>query len=212
MFFILSGVEGVFNQGSVSVVSSSSPLTAAFTFTVVFTSWRTVLTRLSRLSALSGLSVIAGLSPFSSLFPVSTSAVLTVATLSALTPLFLSLFPGLLGKEVALDVERGMVSGVLALFSSGFTSEGDLDYGQKPFLSDCEKSLLLGLIHINNLSFSDVDDLVKTFNLSAHDLTDPECPVHDTLSRLDGHKTLAFTEEESKSPGDILAWVDRDVP
>jgi hypothetical protein len=98
-----------------------------------------------------------------------------------------------------------MVSGVFALFSSGFTGEGDLEDGQKPFLPDGKKSLLLGLIHINNLSFSHVDDLVKAFNLSAHDLSHPKCPVHEPLGSLDGHKTLAFTEEESKSPGDILA-------
>lgn len=105
-----------------------------------------------------------------------------------------------------------MVAGVLALVSSGLAGESDLEDGQKPLLADGEESFLLGLIHINNLSFGHVDDLVKAFHFSAHDLGDPERPVHKPLSRLDGHKTLAFTEEESESPGDVFAWVGETVP
>ena len=98
-----------------------------------------------------------------------------------------------------------MISDVLALLSSGFTSKGDLEDGQEAFLADSEESFLLGLIDINNLPFGNVDDLVKAFNLSADDLSDPKRPIHEALSCLDGHKTLAFTKEESESPGDVLS-------
>jgi hypothetical protein len=49
------------------------------------------------------------------------------------------------------------------------------------------------------LPFGDVDDLVKAFHLSAHDLRHPEGAVHQSFCGLDGHKGLAFTEEESES-------------
>ena len=125
--------------------------------------------------------------------------------LPALISLFFSLFPGFFGEEIALDVERGVIAGLFLLFCSGFSGERDFKDGQKSLISDGHKSLLSGLININNLSFGDGDDLVKAFHLSSHDFCDPESPVHESFSSLDCNKTLAFTEEKSESSGDVFA-------
>jgi hypothetical protein len=103
-----------------------------------------------------------------------------------------------------------MISWVFFLISSRFSSKSDLEDGQISLISNSHESFLSGLININNLSLGYVDDLVKAFNLSPDDLCDPECSIHESFSCLNGHKTLAFTEEKSESSGDVFAYV-RDV-
>jgi|JI10StandDraft_1071094.scaffolds.fasta_scaffold168596_3 hypothetical protein len=53
---------------------------------------------------------------------------------------------------------------------------------------------------------------MKTFDLPTKDLCNPESFVHEALCGLDGDEALAFTKEESESPGDILACFREEVP
>lgn len=190
---------------SIVSISSSSPLPS----TLVVTAGGTILTGLSVIrSGLSWFTILSGFSglpPLPTIAPLASSALITITVFSALISLFLSLLPSFFGEIVALDVEGSVIPRVLPLLSSGLAGKCDLEDGQESLLPDGEETLLLGLININNLSFGHVDDLVKALYLSAHDLSDPERPIHKPLSRLDGHKTLAFTEEKSESPGDVFA-------
>lgn len=68
-----------------------------------------------------------------------------------------------------------------------------------------DKSLFTGLPDIDNFSFSHVHDLVKTFNFSAEDLSDPKGFVHEALCSLNSDKILAFTKEESESSRHVLS-------
>jgi hypothetical protein len=98
-----------------------------------------------------------------------------------------------------------VVTRVLLLFGSGLSCEGDLQNSEEAFFANGEESLLFGLIDINNLSLSNVNDLVKALDLSSDDLSDPESFVHQPLCSLNGHEFFPFTKEESESSGYILA-------
>ena len=65
---------------------------------------------------------------------------------------------------------------------------------------------------INNFSLGDIDNLVKTFNLSADHLGNPKGFVHEAFCSFDGYKLFAFTKEESESSWDILSWVIEELP
>ena len=98
-----------------------------------------------------------------------------------------------------------MVAGVLQLFCGRFFGQSDFKDGQEPFFVDGLETFLTRLPDINNFSFGNVDDLVKSLNLAAEHLGDPEGLIHKTLSGFDGDEFLAFTKKESESSGDILA-------
>ena len=99
-----------------------------------------------------------------------------------------------------------MVAGSFLLIGGRLLGKGDFDDGQESFLLDPDESFLLGLKDINNLFFRDGDDLVKAGYFSADDFGDPEGSVDESFGSFDGHEFLVFTEEESESPGDILAY------
>lgn len=139
-------------------------------------------------------------------------APLSVSPLPAFGSLFLSPFPGLLGEEVALDGEGGMIAGVLPLLGSGVSGERDFEDGEESFLADSDESLLSGFIYINNFLFGDVDDLVQSLDLASHYFCDPEGLVHELLSGLDGDEGFALAEEEGECAGDVAAWVGEVVP
>ena len=105
-----------------------------------------------------------------------------------------------------------MIAGVALLRCSGFSGESDFEYGQYSFLSDCDESLLSGLIDINNLFLSDMDDLVQSLHFSPHNLGNPQRAVHESLGSLDGDKGFALSEEESEGSGDVPACISDEVP
>jgi hypothetical protein len=135
------------------------------------------------------------------LTPITTPAVIT--SFPALGSLFLSPLPRLLSQELALDVQRRMIAGVLPLLCSGVPGEGDLDDGQESLLADSDESLLGGLIHINNFLFSHVDDLVQSLHFPPDDLSDPKRLVHQFLRSLDSDEGFALPEEESECARDV---------
>jgi len=173
-----------------SIISSASPALPA-SLLAIFPS-RTILTILPSFSPL--------------------TAPPLIASFSALSSLPLSSLPGFLGEEVALDAERSMIAGVLFLLGSGVPGEGDFEDGQESFLANSDKSLLGGLININNFFFGDVDNLVQSLHLPPHHLSDPERPIHKFLCSLDSHEGFSLAEEEGEGAGDVSTWMRRVLP
>lgn len=175
---LLEGVYGDLDKVLYTIRSIISSSASALTSSVlaVFSS-RTILTILSAFSSLA-------------------STIITL--LPAFGSFFLSSFPRFLGEEVALDVERCMIAGVLSLLSSGIFGEGYFEDGQETLLTNSHQSFFSWLIHINNFLLSYVDDLVQAFHLPSNYLSDPESLVHQLLSGLDGHEGFALSEEESE--------------
>jgi hypothetical protein len=98
-----------------------------------------------------------------------------------------------------------MIAGVLELLGSGVFGQSDFKDSEEAFFMNSDKSLFTGFPDINNFAFGDVDDLVKTFNFSAEDLSNPKGFIHEALCSLDGNEILAFTKEESESSRHVLS-------
>jgi len=179
-------------QSFASISTSSSFLTSIIT---IFSAVRSVISVFSVFSP----SLVASLAFF-------------VISGSVFSSFLFSPFPWFFGEEIAFDIEGSVISWMFFLFGSGFLGECDLYNGEISLLFNSNEPLFLGLIHINNLFFSHVDYLVKSFDFSPHDLCDPECPVHQSLSSLNGHEIFPFSEEESEGSGDVLAYVMECLP
>jgi hypothetical protein len=179
-----------------SIISSSSPSALSSPLLPVVSS-RTLL------------AVVPALAPLS---PVSPLSAAVISAFPAFGSLLLPCGPGLLGEEVALDGEGSVIAGVLLLLGSGIPGEGDFEDGEESLLPDGDESLLSGLIDINNLLLSDVDDLVQSLHLPPYHFRDPEGLVHELLSSLDGHEGFALSEEERECAADVATWVRWCVP
>ena len=165
-----------------SIISSAPPALTAPIFPIFPP--RTILTILSSFSS------------------ITTSPV--IAPLSALRPLFLSSLPRFLGEEVTLDVQRSMIAGVLSLLGSGVLSECHFKNSKESFLSNSDKALLSGLIHMN--------DLVQSLHLPPHHLTHPKRLIHQLLGSLDSDERFSLSEKEREGTGDIASCMKRSVP
>ena len=147
------------------------------------------------------------LSPFSSL-----TASPVIAPLSAFCSLFLSPLPRFLGEEVALDLERSMIAGVLSLLGSGVLGECHFKNSKESLLSNSDKAFLGGLININNFLFSHMNDLVQSLHLPPHHLSHPKRLIHQLLSSLDSDEGFSLSEEEREGTGNIASCMTRCVP
>lgn len=119
-------------------------------------------------SFLSAFSVVFSSGPiFPWLSPLPSFSITVLPSLLAFT---FSLFPGFFGEEVGLNFEGSVIAWVFELLCSWISCESHFKDSQKSLLSDCKQTLFLWLPDINNFSFTDVDDLVKTLDLTTDDL------------------------------------------
>lgn len=162
---------------SISSVSGCSSSSFSTSFFVSFTSFSSVSTS----GLASGFtSVSSGLSLFSSF-----------------CSFLFSLSPRFLGQEFTLDVlEWGLVSSGLLLFFGWFSGEGDFDDCEESFLFDSEESFFSWHVDINDFLLGDGDDLMKIWNFSSEDFSDPEGFFDESLSGLDSNEGLIFTKEK----------------
>lgn len=145
---------------------------------------------------------------FSSFRPLSSLPSSLLSFFSSLSSFFLSLFPRFLGQELSFSVlDRSLVSNSLLLFFSWFSGQNDLSYGEESFLFDFEKSFFSWHINVDNLLFSDGDDLVKIWNFSSEDFSNPQCSLDKSLSGFNGHKLLILTKEKGQTSGNVSALI-----
>jgi len=88
---------------------------------------------------------------------------------------------------------------VFKLFGSWFLSKSNFEDSKEAFFVNSHETLFTRFPDINNFFFSNINDLVKTFNLSAEHLGNPEGFIHEAFSSFDCDELLAFTKEESES-------------
>lgn len=147
------------------------------------------------------------LSSFSSVV-ISSVILSSLGFFSTVSGSFLSLgflfLPSLLGQQLlALDLKRGLVTDRLLLLSSGLKSEGDFDDCEESFLLNSKESFFFWFVDINNFSFLDFGDLVKSTNFSFQNLSNPKCSVDKSVGSFDGHKGFTLSEEKSEGSGNI---------
>ena len=113
-------------------------------------------------------------SSFSSFFSWWSLSSLSISLFSFFSSFFFSSFPRLLGQELSFALEWGLVACGFLLFFSWGSGKNNFDNGEESFFFDFEETFLSWHVDINNFSFIDGNDLMKTSDLSSEDFSNPQ--------------------------------------